>query len=29
MRRLDFVYQKPQNLPAQADDAKLAAFIAK
>ena len=28
MRRLGFVYKKPQSLPAQADEAKQAAFIA-
>ena len=29
MGRLGFVYKKPQSLPAQADEAKQAAFIAK
>ena len=29
MRRLGFVYKKPQSLPAQADEAKQAAFIAR
>ena len=29
MGRLDFVYKKPQSLPAQADEAKQVAFIAK
>jgi transposase len=29
MRRLGFVYKKPQSLPAQADEAKQAAFISK
>ena len=29
MRRLGFVYKKPRTLPAQADEAKQAAFIAK
>ena len=29
MRRLGFVYKKPQSLPAQADETKQAAFIAK
>ena len=29
MGRLGFVYKKPQSLPAQADEAKQAAFITK
>ena len=29
MGRLGFVYKKPQSLPAQADEAKQVAFIAK
>ena len=29
MRRLGFVYKKPRTLPAQADETKQAAFIAK
>ena len=29
MRRLGFVYKKPRSLPAQADEAKQAAFIAR
>ena len=27
MRRLGFIYKKPQSLPAQADEIKQAAFI--
>ena len=29
MRRLGFIYKKPQSLPAQADEIKQAAFIAQ